>query len=162
MPPYLNPVWVQCATCACYFMETPANVARGNGRYCSLPCRYIRRPLEERFWDKVDKRGPDDCWVWQGASASNGYGHLGDPERGTVIAHVLSWEIEHGQRVPNGMCVLHDCPLGDNRKCVNPHHLWIGTKRDNTLDMIRKGRSKLDSYWWVGKKRHGLRGKAVS
>ena len=95
------------------------------------------RPLAERFWEKVDKRGPDDCWEWTGSKVHgygriNSGGHYGD----ILLAHRVSWEIHYGP-IPEGMCVLHRY---DNPGCVNPTHLWLGTKADNIHDMIQKGR----------------------
>ena len=94
-----------------------------------------RVSLEQRFWEKVDKRGPDDCWEWQGVKVY-GYGQI----RGDTVmlyAHRVSWELANGP-IPEDKCVLH---LYDNRSCVNPRHLWIGTKADNTHDMVQKCRS---------------------
>jgi len=98
------------------------------------------RPLEARFWEKVDKRGPDECWEWKGSKTKTGYGrinngtHSGSPLR----AHRVSWEIHNGP-IPEGKYVLHRC---DNPGCVNPRHLWIGSQADNIRDMDRKGRRK--------------------
>lgn len=75
------------------------------------------------------------CWEWTGSINTGGYGQIninGRPER----CHRLSWMIFKGE-IPAGMCVLHKC---DNRKCFNPNHLFLGTKQQNTNDMIRKGR----------------------
>jgi len=87
---------------------------------------------EERFWSRVDKT--TDCWIWNGSINGRGYGRLG--YNGIIIlAHRLSWFLTHGE-MPKGI-VMHSC---DNRLCVNPSHLSEGTCKDNTQDMIRKGR----------------------
>lgn len=92
-----------------------------------------KRPLEERFWSKVEKT--DDCWEWTASKDNHGYGHLGI--NGKIIrAHRVAWELTTGP-IPTGLCVLHKC---DNPGCVRPDHLFIGTKADNNHDMIAKGR----------------------
>lgn len=85
-----------------------------------------------KFWSYVRKT--KSCWLWIGPTMNQGYGMLGKK-----LAHRLSWEIANG-KIPKGMCVLHDCPNGDNRLCVRPCHLWLGTKSDNSADKVRKGR----------------------
>lgn len=89
--------------------------------------------LAELFWGHVQKS--EGCWRWIGAHMRNGYGHMGSRGK-TYSAHRLSYELNVGP-IPNGMCVLHRC---DVRDCVNPEHLWLGTKSDNTRDMDKKGR----------------------
>lgn len=90
--------------------------------------------IEERFWSKVDVRGPDDCWTWKAATRA-GYGRFWDGSR-LVNAQCFAWESEHGP-MPEGKCGLHRC---DNPPCCNPAHIFPGTKKENSLDMVVKGR----------------------
>lgn len=89
------------------------------------------------FWAYVEKT--TGCWIWTGSRDKMGYGRY----RGVkyrlspcALAHRISWLIEHGSLDPS-LCVLHRC---DNPPCVRPDHLFLGTKADNTEDMITKGR----------------------
>jgi len=94
--------------------------------------------LESRFWSKVDRREPQDCWPWTGAINQHGYGVMrpeGRRSGPTVKAHRVSLALAGVD--PDGWCVLHRC---DNRRCVNPAHLMLGTKADNTHDMLAKQR----------------------
>jgi hypothetical protein len=94
------------------------------------------KTLAERFWEKIDVRGPDDCWLWKGGASSTGYGGFGLGDRRTVGAHRLAYELVKGP-IPDGLCVLHSC---DNKPCCNPSHLWAGTRLDNMRDASSKGR----------------------
>jgi len=89
----------------------------------------------ERFWDKVNKSA--GCWEWTGGTNGYGYGVLAIAHGRPRLAHRLSWELAHGP-VPDGLCVLHRC---DNRLCIRPDHLFIGTRSENTKDRHDKGRT---------------------
>lgn len=90
--------------------------------------------FEERFWSKVDKSR--ECWIWTGACRPTGYGNFKIASWQTRSAHRVSWELHNGP-IPDGMCVLHHC---DVPACVRPDHLFLGTNKDNTQDMMCKGR----------------------
>ena len=96
----------------------------------------------ERFWSRVDKQGPDDCWPWTAgtddASGRPGTGHGAISIRGkTYRAHVVSFYLDGGVTTPDRPCVLHSC---DTPRCCNPAHLRAGTRADNCADRHARGR----------------------
>lgn len=101
-----------------------------------------------KFWSKVDRRGPDDCWLWQGyRNTTTGYGvfkiHYED-----ILAHRVSYFLTHGRWAQP--CCLHTC---DVRPCVNPAHLYEGDHKDNARDREVRGRNN----WAVGERAHSAK-----
>jgi hypothetical protein len=95
-------------------------------------------PVADRFWQKVIL--VDDshsCWEWQGYRQKRGYGIIGEMKR-QILTHRCSWALTYGP-VPDGKMVLHHC---DNPPCVRPNHLFLGSQKDNSDDMIAKGRNR--------------------
>jgi hypothetical protein len=89
-----------------------------------------------RFWSKVDKSdNADACWVWIAGTSKAGYGRFSWHYR-NMHAHRIGYELSVGE-IPDGLWVLHSC---DNPRCVNPSHLFLGTRQDNIDDMNNKGR----------------------
>jgi len=103
----------------------------------TLPTRKI--PIESydmgKFHNGYTKHG--DCWEWRVARGAGGYGGICIKGK-NYIAHRVAWLLFRGE-IPNGLLVLHKC---DNRRCVNPDHLFLGTHLDNARDKIAKGRDR--------------------
>lgn len=133
-PPRIGPT-LRCVVCEMRFYASPAAAKRGR-KYCSMACRnrgYGGDDSLGRFWSYVAKS--DGCWEWAGNVGKNGYGrHCVLGRR--VTSHRWIWQALNGP-IPNGMEICHHC---DNKRCVRPDHLFLGTHRENMLDAWHKGR----------------------
>lgn len=89
------------------------------------------KPRLEKFHIKTE----NDCWEWTSWKEHRGYGQISVNGKRRQ-AHRVAYE-EYVGKIPSGIFVCHSC---DNRACINPKHLWLGTAQDNTNDMMRKGR----------------------
>lgn len=97
---------------------------------------YKTQSWQSRFWKYVKKT--KTCWLWQGSGTNPGYGRfsIGGRHGKSYSVHRISWLIHFG-KIPVGLCVLHHC---DTPNCINPSHLFLGTRLDNNQDRDRKKR----------------------
>lgn len=122
-----------CLRCSSGFLA----IASTSQQFCSRRCANTR-PIEDRFWLKVDQSGGGDaCWPWTGKRRGNGYGVLWDG--GEKPTHRVAYELTIGP-IPEGLVIRHKC---DNPPCCNPRHLEIGTVAENNRDTAERGRSTM-------------------
>jgi hypothetical protein len=89
-----------------------------------------------RYWDNVEVKTKEECWIWEGRKNSKGYGTIGYKKK-RILATRTSYYYHYG-KFENKLFVCHRC---DNPICVNPHHLFLGNQKDNIQDMLAKGRN---------------------
>lgn len=92
--------------------------------------------VKDRFWSHVDRKSPDECWLWLAASNRvTGYGVFTWETRKTITAHKAAYKLTHECDV-RGRHILHHC---DVKLCCNPAHLYMGTSADNARDRVERG-----------------------
>jgi hypothetical protein len=96
----------------------------------------MAKSIEDRFWKKVKKGSPNECWEWSGSKNGDGYGRFSYGKI-TQYAHRVVWILKYN-KIPKNIQVLHHC---NNPSCVNPIHLFLGTQKDNMNDRDKKGRT---------------------
>jgi hypothetical protein len=156
-----------CCVCGGSFEVKAYRVAAGVAMCCSPACAKIRGigpktvPISERFWPKINRHGPlpthhpeyGPCWDWIGSISSNGYGSIGVGPHKTAVTHRVAWTLATGETLTRNDVIGHTC---DRRPCVRNDdegvyevdgillprrgHLFKGTYRDNSHDMVAKGR----------------------
>lgn len=97
----------------------------------------VKRPVHERIIEKTTV-SKTNCWIFNGCLNADGYAKIVLNDR-PVSAHRMMYQHKFGQ-IPKGMMVCHKC---DNRNCVNPDHLFLGTAKDNRIDCVNKKRVRI-------------------
>ena len=141
-----------CLFCNKVITPLISRVKRGDGKFCSQHCygKYSYKikskscfktlSSQEYFFKQISiENHINNCWIWIGNCNKQGYGKLTSKKK-TWMSHRFSWMIYNGQ-IPPGLCILHKC---DNPPCCNPDHLFIGTHKDNSKDMVIKKRNRDD------------------
>ncbi len=136
-------LWECLCDCGKITNKTSRDLISGNVKSCGC----IKSPNEKEYFDRLKSRllskskKNGECIEWQGTKDKKGYGITGICNKSLNIekhtsTHRISWMVWKGG-IPEEMCVLHKC---DNPSCFNPEHLFLGNRKDNSDDMIKKGR----------------------
>jgi hypothetical protein len=140
-----------CLSCGKTFHVYAINLSgQYEKKYCTRKCYEAHDPhfaedRDTKLWRRIDRRGPDECWPYTGATDRRGYGRpgyglgldeQGRPKTKRYYAHRRVYELLVGP-IPEGKILLHTC---DNPPCCNPAHLRVGTDADNKRDSIAKDR----------------------
>ncbi len=100
----------------------------------------VNSKVAQRFWEKVDIQGPNECWEWKASLTGAGYGQFWGQlgvNRKRVDSHRFAYELVKGP-IPSGFLVRHSC---DIKRCCNPQHLILGTQQDNMGDRVERGQT---------------------
>lgn len=131
-----NRYWLCCCECGNERIIMQENL-RGGQNSCGCVKHVFKASLEDNFWRKVSKT-ENGCWLWTTKTDKDGYGIFHGLQNKQIRAHRFSW-VMHNREIPEAILVLHKC---DTPGCIRPSHLFLGTPKDNTQDMLAKGRGR--------------------
>lgn len=134
-----NSRWLcRCLKCGEEKIFSNPSLKALKGIICTKSTLSFENVYIEHLKKKIKKQKnitKNGCWEWTGPKYKDGYG-MANYRRKKIRAHRLSYQLFVGEITEN-ICVLHKC---DNKPCFNPNHLFLGTRKDNAIDMVRKGR----------------------
>jgi HNH endonuclease len=146
----LHYIVVTCAFCSAEIACAPSRKKLGGRCFCRRACkRSYDEDIPARFWEKVQRGSPEECWPWLAAiDPGSGYGAFSyaramrkflplEKVGNAIAAHRVAFFLHHGS-LPPDLNICHTC---DYRPCCNFHHLFAGTQAENLQDMVSKGRA---------------------
>lgn len=131
-----------CQHCGTLFergIKTPSNFRKA--KFCGMACmnaakKFGAEKSVEVMWSRIDKNGPNGCWIYSGQINSKGYGAFTYNGKPMVAVHRFIYQQVHGP-IPRNVFCLHKC---DTPRCCNPDHIFLGDDAANHADMVRKRR----------------------
>lgn len=137
-----TPIMKPCDRCGKVFLAKWQGADRRHQRYCERSCyrdtlKFTDEQALEVMWSRIDRNGPDGCWIYTAKANIRGYGTMVWRGERKMLVHRLLYQLAHGNLAGSHVFCLHKC---DNPRCVNPAHIFLGDDAANTADKVSKRR----------------------